>query len=152
MTHLQSSLLVDSFKKRPEPTLGVQPGVACPYLPWVLATISGSIPPAFHPKGPSLWLQPLMSRPLQLDPRLRPLSSVLRPPQPPALWNEFTKVPLCLPGTLPFCKSWARMGVWRRAGPAVITAGPFEVSSRNTRASSRWAQHTELKCRHPPLL
>ena len=38
------------------------------------------------------------------------------PHTPPALWNEFTKVPLCLPGTLPFSKSWARMWVWRRAG------------------------------------
>ena len=44
-------------------------------------------------------------------------ASPARPPHtPPALWNEFTKVPLCLPGTLPFSKSWARMGVWRRAG------------------------------------
>ena len=108
-------------------------------LPWVLPTISGSILPESHPKRPSLRLQPLMSRPFQLDLRLCPPSSLLWLPYPPALWNEFTKVPLCLPGTLPFCKSWARMGVWRRAGPAVITAGPFEVSSRNTRASSRWA-------------
>lgn len=44
-------------------------------LPWVLLTISGSIPPASHPKGPSLRLQPLMSRPFQLDPRLRPPSA-----------------------------------------------------------------------------
>ena len=96
--------------------------------PCVLPTISGSIPPTSHPKGPSLWLQPLTSRSFQLDPRLRPPSSLLWLPHPPALWNEFTKVPLCLPGTLPFCKSWARMGVWRRAGQVVVTAlrGQFQ--------------------------
>ena len=37
-------------------------------------------------------------------------------------------------------------------GPVVITAEPFEVSSRNTRASPRWARCIKLKCRHPPLL
>lgn len=50
-------------------------GILSLSLPWVLPTISGSIPPASHPKGPSLRLQSLMSRPFQLDPRLRPPSA-----------------------------------------------------------------------------
>ena len=119
-------------------------------LPWVLPRTSGSIPPASHPKGPSLWLQPLMSRLFQLD-------LVIPPPTP-----HPTRLQLCgmssprflfaSQGLCPSPNPGPGCGCGGELGPVVITAEPFEVSSRNTRASPRWARCIKLKCRHPPLL
>lgn len=99
-----------------EPSLGhsVPPApLGSPHDQWVHPTHI-SFERAFPP-APAADVQAFPAGP-QTPPTLSLVIPPLPPHPPPALWNEFTKVPLCLPGTLPFSKSKARMVVWRSAG------------------------------------
>lgn len=96
--------------------------------PCALPTISGSIPSASHPKGPSLWLQPLMSRPFQLDLRLRPPSSLLRLPHPQLSGMSSPRFPFASQG-LPFCKILGQDGGVEESWASCDHSWAFRVSS-----------------------
>ena len=130
------------------------PPLGAPQVQWVHPSHISSeraFPPA--PATPAADVHAFPAGP-QTPPTLR---LVIPPPPPHSTRLQLCgmsspRFPFASQGLCPSPNPGPGWGCGGELGPAVITAGPFEVSSRNTRAGSHCARCMELKCRHPPLL
>ena len=130
------------------------PLLDAPQVQWVHPTRISSqraFPPA--PATPAADVHAFPAGP-QTPPTLR---LVIPPPPPHSTRLQLCgmsspRFPFASQGLCPSPNPGPGWGCGGELGPAVFTAGPFEVSSRNTRASSHWARCMELKCHHPLLL